>query len=206
MGLVCGLGISDLKVMNFCLLCKWVWKLENSSGLWQKLLRRKYCKGKLLHQVSPRQGGSHFWSGLLRVRNVFLSFCRRIVGNGKRTRFWEDEWWGRCSFAVKFPRLYNLTFSSEISVHTVFPEGWSSIRFRRTLVGETLTQWEELKQGCNLVSLNSGRDKLYWKLGSKGRFSVSSLYRQLKLSQTPFPYGFLWKVKLPLKIKKNSVV
>lgn len=196
-----GLGVNDLETMNFCLLCKWIWKLENSSGLWQKILRRKYCKGKLLSQISPRQGDSHFWTGILHVRDIFLSFCRRIVGNGKRIRFWEDDWWGGKPFAVQFPRLFNLTFSTDISAHRVFTEGWNVIRFRRTLVGDTLRQWEALKSSCSLVSLSDRKDKLFWKLEARGTFSVGSLYRSLKRAKVPFPYSFLWKIKIPLKIK-----
>lgn len=37
-----GLGILDLNVMNKSLLCKWLWKLENSEGLWQQLISKKY--------------------------------------------------------------------------------------------------------------------------------------------------------------------
>lgn len=162
-----GLGITDLTLMNFCLICKWIWKLENSSGLWQKLIRRKYCRGKLLAQVVHRQGDSHFWSGILHVRVVFFSFCRRLVGNGKRTRFWEDEWWGVKPLARQFPRLFNLTFSTGIFVYTVFTEGWGSIRFRRTLVGETLKQWEDLKRCYQLVVLSDIKDKLFLETGGQ---------------------------------------
>lgn len=38
-----GLGVLDLAVMNKSLLSNWVWKLENSSRLWQK-----NCGGKIL--------------------------------------------------------------------------------------------------------------------------------------------------------------
>lgn len=115
-----GLGITDLEIMNFCLLCKWIWKLENSSGLWQKILRRKYCKGKLFTQVSPKQGDSQFWSGILHVRDVFLGCCRRLVGNGKRTMFWVDEWWGEKPLALQNPRLFRLTFNADVSVQCFY--------------------------------------------------------------------------------------
>lgn len=86
-------------------------------------------------------------------------------------------------------------------LYSVFTEGWGVIRFRRSLVGETLRQWEALKNSCELVALVDRKDKLFWKLEARGRFSVGSLYRSLKRSQVPCPYGFVWKVKLPLKIK-----
>jgi hypothetical protein len=37
-----GLGVLDLTTMNKSLLCKWLWKLENTQGTWQTMLSRKY--------------------------------------------------------------------------------------------------------------------------------------------------------------------
>jgi hypothetical protein len=35
----CGrLGVLDLATMNKSLLCKWLWKLENTKGTWQQLM------------------------------------------------------------------------------------------------------------------------------------------------------------------------
>lgn len=55
-----GLGILDLKNQNICLLCKWLFKLFNEDGLWQKVLRKKYVKDKCLSQIEKRSGDSDF--------------------------------------------------------------------------------------------------------------------------------------------------
>jgi hypothetical protein len=34
-----GLGATSIIVKNISLLCKWIWKLENEDGLWQKVIR-----------------------------------------------------------------------------------------------------------------------------------------------------------------------
>ena len=39
-----GLGIKDLRKMNISLLCKWWWKAENGTGIWQDIIRKKYLK------------------------------------------------------------------------------------------------------------------------------------------------------------------
>jgi hypothetical protein len=36
-----GLGVLDLEVMNSCLLSKWFWRLENSTGSWQQIIEKK---------------------------------------------------------------------------------------------------------------------------------------------------------------------
>lgn len=59
------MGILNLDVMNKALLGKWIWKLFDSSGLWQKLLHNRYIKGKCLGGIKHRAGDSMFWSGIL---------------------------------------------------------------------------------------------------------------------------------------------
>lgn len=68
-----GLGISDLETMNKALLGKWLWRLENTDALWQKLLREKYLKKKLLTAQKIKQGDSHFWHGLMEIKENFIS-------------------------------------------------------------------------------------------------------------------------------------
>jgi hypothetical protein len=35
-----GLGVLDLDKMSIALLAKWIWKLFNEDGIWQKILRK----------------------------------------------------------------------------------------------------------------------------------------------------------------------
>ena len=84
-----GLGVVDLKVMNMCLLSKWLWRIENEEGVWQTLIRKKYIR-KTLSACERKPGQSHFWQSLMNVKDVFFKFCRKVIGNGRRTRFWED--------------------------------------------------------------------------------------------------------------------
>jgi hypothetical protein len=67
-----GLGILDLEAQNKCLLSKWLLKIFNEDGMWQKVLKRKYVKDKCLSQIKKRPGDSHFWSGLMEVKELVL--------------------------------------------------------------------------------------------------------------------------------------
>jgi hypothetical protein len=90
-----GLGIIDLDTQNKCLLSKWVYKLLNEDGVWQQILRRKYLKGKTLSQAVRKAGDSHFWSGLMEVKDLVLRRGRFKVQDGTQARFWEDKWLGK---------------------------------------------------------------------------------------------------------------
>jgi hypothetical protein len=48
--------------------------------------------------------------------------------------------------------------------------------------------------------LSDHDDKIEWVMGRKG-FSVNSLYKKKMLDYVSIPYKFLWKSKLPQKIK-----
>jgi hypothetical protein len=71
-----GLGILNIDVQKRCLLSKWLFKLINEEGVWQDLLRRKYVKDRTIVQVQRKPGDSHFWSGLMKVKESFLNLGR----------------------------------------------------------------------------------------------------------------------------------
>jgi hypothetical protein len=50
-----GLGVIDLKIMNKTLLCKWLWKYNNSmnNGLWKDIIKIQYNNIKSLNNMSP---------------------------------------------------------------------------------------------------------------------------------------------------------
>jgi hypothetical protein len=78
-------------------------------------------------------------------------------------------------------------------------QGWDMIQFGRTLFGETLQQWEEMKEMVDNIQLIDGKDKVKWKIGSSGQFRVKDLYLQLR-AEGSFPQKFLWKTKIPMKV------
>jgi hypothetical protein len=82
-----GLGVLNLEFMNDSLLYKWLWNIENSKGLWQKIIASKYIKGKPLIIVKQKQGDSHFWKKILSLRDNFYKYCKTLVGNGLNTSF-----------------------------------------------------------------------------------------------------------------------
>nr|CAE04079.2 OSJNBb0032D24.9 [Oryza sativa Japonica Group] len=82
-----GLGIHNLELQNKCLLSKWVYKLINEEGVWQNLLMKKYLAKKCITQVDKQPGDSHFWSGLMAVKESFFSCGSFEVHNVPRRTF-----------------------------------------------------------------------------------------------------------------------
>lgn len=154
-----GMGILDLDIMNQCLLCKWLWKMENSHGSWQEMLSRKYLQRQVLSENKRIAGESHFWQS---VSPIFQQYTKRIVGDGAKTQFWEDIWTGTQPLAVRYPRLYNITFSKHKAVKQVKDEGLDSICFRRTLYEETAAQLDETKIFWDSFEFSEELDGMRW--------------------------------------------
>jgi hypothetical protein len=205
-----GMGIMDLDIQNKCILSKWVFKLLNEDGIWQQMLRRKYLKGKTLSQVEKRKGDSHFWSGLMEVKNLVLEWGRFEVQDGSQTRFWEDLWLGREPLNVKYPALYNLVKKKNMSVAQVLSTTPLNVSFRRALIGVNWDSWLSLVGNVLEVNLNNLRDSFH-RTASK-KFSVKDLYSDMILRSGTPANCWAWKAKIPLKIKiflwylKNGVL
>jgi hypothetical protein len=55
-----GLGILDSRLMNECLLVKWIWKIsQGSEETWYKFLRAKYMPNENFY-LSSEKGSSQF--------------------------------------------------------------------------------------------------------------------------------------------------
>jgi hypothetical protein len=196
-----GLGIEVLELKNKCLLSKWLFKLLHEDGVWQELLYNKYLSQLTLAAVKAKPNDSPFWKGLMRVKNDFFQRGHFIVGNGLTTRFWEDCWLGDTPLAIQYPLLYNIVHYKNVSVAHVLGQSPINIGFRRGLSGNKWTAWLHLCQRLLPIKLSMEPDHFVWKLTTNGSFSVKSMYEDMMNDHTPFLHKFLWKMKIPLKIK-----
>ena len=196
-----GLGVANLAIKNICLLSKWLYKLLNEDGMWQRLLTNKYLGGKSLTQVSRKPGDSHFWAGLMNVKDQFLRWGRFRVGNGQATRFWEDKWLNNTTLREQFPNLFNIVRNKTSLVAEVMSHANLNLSFRRPIVGIKLVELQNLVHLLAPVTLNLLRDTFVWGAHRDGTFSTRSMYYILINNPNFNSNCVLWKLKLPLKIK-----
>ncbi|XP_062188905.1 uncharacterized protein LOC133892218 [Phragmites australis] len=136
-----GLGIQNLDLQNKCLLSKWLFRLINEDGVWQRLLRKKYLPNKTLTQVQHRPGDSHFWSGLLKVKDDFLAGGCFKVQSGEQVRFWKDIWLGDKPLREAYPNLFRIVKKKYDTVANVLRTVPLNVSFRRGLVIFRATYW-----------------------------------------------------------------
>jgi hypothetical protein len=137
----------------------------------------------------------------MRVKDDFFERGFFEIGNGLTVRFWEDVWLGDTSLAQLFPSLYNIVQRKNVLVANVLANTPLNIDFRRVLTGNKWNNWLHLCQRLMMVQLSDNPDKFIWKLTSTRAFTVRSMYLDLMNGHTRFLRTYLWKLKIPLKIK-----
>jgi hypothetical protein len=173
--------------------------LENSNGLWQTIIRHKYVKGRPIISIK-KQSDSHFWKGILDVLDIFYKYRKKRVGNGKNTSFWKNIWCDSKPLSSKYPNLFEIAYDKYITVDKALSSDFQSLTFKRRLLGVLDIDYSNLIAQCNNIVISNDDDKVLWLLGNKG-FSVKSFYKETKCSQVTVPSNFLWKTRLPHKIK-----
>jgi hypothetical protein len=196
-----GLGIEVLVLKNKCLLSKWLFKILNEEGMWQELVQNKYLHSLSLSQVKVGSQDSPFWKGILRVRDDFFSRGHFVLGNGRMIRFWEDTWLGDAPLASQYPSLFCIVQRKNVLVADVMFSMPLNIAFRRSLVGSRWTDWLSLVSRLIQVQLTDQQDSFVWNLTQSGTFTVRSMYLDMINDGTKFLRKYIWKMKVPLKIK-----
>jgi len=93
--------------MNLCLLGSSVQKYnQGGSKLWKKLLDSKYNTTNPNIFCIKDRGSSQFFRGFMWAAKAAKFSFRWKVGDGKKIKFWEDNWLGHSSLAIQFWNLY----------------------------------------------------------------------------------------------------
>jgi hypothetical protein len=190
-----GLGIEVLDIKNRCLLSKWLFKMLTEEGLWQELLTNKYLGSKSLSQAQSKPTDSPFWKGIMKAKDDVFKRGSFTVGDGMKTRFWEDTWLGDTPLNIQYASLYNAATTKNVLVADVLGNVPLNIRFNRILTGDRWDAWISLVRRLMAVHLTNEPDSFVWKLSS------TSLYADYLNGHTVFLKKYLWKMKVPLKIR-----
>jgi hypothetical protein len=184
-----GLGVRRLGEFNFSLLGKWCWRmLVDKDGLWYRVLKARYGEvgGRL------QEGGRHssrWWRMICNVREGsglgvgrwFDDNIRRVIGNGRNTLFWTDNWLGGVPLKIQFSRLYELAVHKECSVEDMARAGWEEggggwVWRRRLLAWEEDGVRECVTLLNNIVLQENIQDQWRWLLDPIHGYTVKGTY------------------------------
>jgi hypothetical protein len=93
------------------------------------------------------------------------------VGNGRKTRFCEDQWFISCSLAIQYWELNLLHYLA-------IEEAWDGLDLKFTfhmIVDTRLwNQWQEVVQISTGLDFEDEEDAMIWQFTSSGRYLVQS--------------------------------
>jgi hypothetical protein len=137
----------------------------------------------------------------MNIKDQFLSMSNSKLQDGKQIRFWEDKLLGDSSLKEQYPNLYNIVLKKSATIADIFSTRPLNVSFRRSLVAANLQSWHHLILRLSNVHLRERTDIFRWSLKLDGQFSVGLMY-QACLDSNIVPHNsYLWKIKIPLKIK-----
>lgn len=195
-----GLGVKDLHRQNISLLVKWWWKLETQDSLWGKIIKAKYFRNKTVSSIKTRFNDSPCWKAIMKVKEVYMAGRQISLSNGRLVRVWKDMWLDKCVLMEKFPLLFSICQDPDISF-SEFANKNFTLDFRRRIPPELQVQWDMIVERARGVVLHEAPDVVRWKLNPNGIFSTKSVYKFLEADTVGPNYKWIWKPKLPLKIK-----
>lgn len=185
--------------MNKCLILKWWWRILSAdpSELWLRILKAMYFPSSSPLMVSG-SGGSQFWRQLVKVEMIlglslnFLWAMVRLLGFGWTGGLGMVSWrFPSLLFSLLLPFPQSPSWSSRLDSGTSV--------FWRSLSPEELDDWHRLVAIFHV--LPESPDVVSWSHSSSGRFSVKSCYRQLVSGVPMSSFNFVWKARIPPKIK-----
>jgi len=211
-----GLGVRRLGEFNLSLLGKWCWRLKvDKEGLWYRVLKARYGE----EGGCIRDGGryaSRWWRMICNVQEGrwasvdrwFVNNIRRVVGDGRNTFFWTDNWVGGVPLSIQFSRLYELSVNKDCLVEEMERLGWEVggawwVWRRRLLAWEEDSARECVSLLNNVVLQENIPDRWRWMLDPLHGYSVSGTYRFLTNVEGQVANGVckdVWHKFVPSKV------
>ncbi|PNT63927.1 hypothetical protein BRADI_4g22412v3 [Brachypodium distachyon] len=71
---------------------------------------------KMLSVAKSQPMNSHFWKGLMWVKEILLQFGEFQISKGKTVCFGENKWCGDMALCYKLPRLFYIVQNKHVTV------------------------------------------------------------------------------------------
>jgi len=116
-----GIGVPNLRTLNICLLASWIHKYHlKDDVLWSQIIRFKYRTEHPNLFCCLERNASPSWKGVQWAAQAAAMGYQWLVGNGKRVRFWEDQWFGNSSLDVQFWNLYVINNEQGATINQIW--------------------------------------------------------------------------------------
>jgi hypothetical protein len=180
-----GLGISDLKILNWALRLRWLW----------------------LSKIEPNKPWAYFPMQVnVRLHAFFSMAVTSEVGDGTNTLFWKDKWLSSQSISDLAPLIASM-IPKRISNRRRVAEALTDWTWVNDIHGTVMVQIIlEFLNLCSLLAVVSLQprvpNKHSWRLSNSGVYSAKSAYMGLLQGDIAFnPWERIWKTWAPNKCR-----
>ena len=150
---------SNLRDLNICLLASWL-KMYNidENKLWKQMIDHKYGTDRPNIFCSNTVGSSSFFKGMIWAAKAAKMGYRWQIGNGKKVKFWEDNWLGSSSLAIQFWDIYVLVNDKSQTVFDLWDGIDLKCTFRRGVDDRLMHRWHEIIQLASTIVFTEEED------------------------------------------------
>jgi hypothetical protein len=176
--------------------------MKEPDDRWFKIINAKYLDDKGFFGSDGAEG-SQFWKALHWVKHLFKWGVVYCIGNGKACRFWEDCCAQQVPLKISYENIYKYVRDPMCVVADCWDEDSWVMDFRRSPSRQEYNSWMDLLDSIQDITLTDNKaDSVIWVLNKNNQFSTKSLYRFLTdRGVSSRIEGYIWKSKIPLKIK-----
>lgn len=147
-----------------------------------KVIKSLFGEDGALGMARPMGQSFSIWMNILKAirdldgKNTNLDiFVKKKVGDGRGTRFWEDNWCGDMPLKSLFPRIYRLDLETQPLVYHRRNLNYRVSWLRRIpRGGAEQEQWTSLLNLMNAYVFSEQCDRWIWSGDGTGIFSVSN--------------------------------
>ncbi|GJZ00683.1 RNA-directed DNA polymerase, eukaryota, reverse transcriptase zinc-binding domain protein [Tanacetum coccineum] len=186
---------------NEILLMKNLWNIaEEKNTLWVKWVKMVKLRGESIWEVQKGANDSWMLKCLLELRSKIRKHTFKVMGDGKNTKFWVDEWnsKGIISKIINWKDIYDARLSGEESV-------WDMVEGYKWSWPKDWTLKYPILKGFKMSSLKyNDHDKTKWKdrNGNLTNFHSKAVWEAI------YPHGNVvnWSKLTGMKVKSSTNV
>ncbi|KAJ1267594.1 hypothetical protein BS78_07G068500, partial [Paspalum vaginatum] len=151
--------------------------ISGDNKLWKDLIDFKYNTNDPNIFSTRVTGASNFFKGFMYATSAAKMGFRWKIGDGKKVKFWEDNWLESSSVAIQYWNLYILVNEKSSSVADLWDGEILKCTFRRAFDDDLCQAWLEVVKLAKTICFSEEEDALVWQFTSSGIYSSQSLYK-----------------------------
>jgi hypothetical protein len=197
-----GLGIPNLRDLNISLLASWLKRYQADEGkLWKQVIDDKHATDRPNIFYCNTTSSSQFFRGVMWAAKAAHMGYRWEIGNGRKVKFWEDNWLGPSSLAIQYWDIYVILNEKNKTVQELCDGRNLKCTFRRSVDENMYRTWEEIVQLASTITFSGDQDEMVWTLNSNGIYSSQSLYKVINFRGVqPVHTPAIWCLKIPPRV------